>query len=59
MTILYKILMAFLKPSIVSTVCSGTLDDLKQSIENEATVTFLAKQEVKIGVTTNLHSTTY
>ena len=52
MIILYKkILMAFIKPSIVTTICSSTLDDLKLCIENQTT-TFLAKEEMNIGLIT-------
>ena len=55
MVILYKkILMTFIKPSIVTTICSSTLDDLKQCIENQ-TATFLAEEEVDIGLTTETY----
>ena len=51
MVILYKkILMTF----IVTTICSSTLDDLKQCIENQ-TATFLAEEEVDIGLTTETY----
>lgn len=53
--ILYKkILMTFLKPTVVSKVCSGTLDDLKQCIENRSS-TFLIEEEVDIGLTTRTY----
>ena len=55
MVILYKkILMAFLKPNCVSTICSGTLDDLKKCIEKQSS-TFLSFEEVDIGLTTEAY----
>ena len=53
--ILYKkILMTFLNPTVVYKVCSGTLDDLKQCIENQS-YTFLTEEEVDIGLITRIY----